>query len=64
MAIPFKQYSNLLADYLKPQQGRVIRLAIALLILSSIALQILNPQLLGCFIDTATEGARSVFYFV
>ena len=54
MEIPFKQYGNLLSTYLKPQQGRVIKLAIALL--SSIALQILNPQLLGRFIDTAVAG--------
>ena len=57
MEIPFKQYSNLLSAYLKPQQGRVIKLAIALL--SSIALQILNPQLLGRFIDTAVEGGTT-----
>ena len=57
MGIPFKQYSNLLSDYLKPQKGRVIKLAIALL--SSIALQILNPQLLGRFIDTAVEGGET-----
>ena len=57
MTIPFKQYSNLLSDYLKPQKGRVIKLAIALL--SSIALQILNPQLLGYFIDTAVEGGKT-----
>ena len=57
MRIPFKQYSNLLSDYLKPQKRRVIKLAIALL--SSIALQILNPQLLGYFIDTAVEGGKT-----
>jgi ATP-binding cassette subfamily B protein/ATP-binding cassette subfamily C protein len=54
MRIPLKQYWNLLSNYLKPQQGRVIGLAIALL--STIALQLLNPQLLGTFIDTATMG--------
>ncbi|HHP7243859.1 MAG TPA: ABC transporter ATP-binding protein [Elainellaceae cyanobacterium] len=54
MRIPFKQYGTLLSDYLKPQRGRVIGLAIALL--ATIALQILNPQLLGIFIDTATTG--------
>ncbi|NDJ19547.1 ABC transporter ATP-binding protein [Myxacorys almedinensis] len=54
MQIPFKQYGSLLADYLKPQRGRVIGLAIALL--SSIVLQIINPQILGYFIDTAVEG--------
>jgi ATP-binding cassette, subfamily B, bacterial len=50
----FKQYGYLLANYLKPQQGRVLGLAIALL--SSIALQIINPQILGYFIDTAVNG--------
>lgn len=54
MQIPLKQYASLLAHYLKPQQGRVIWLAIALL--GSIALQILNPQILGYFIDTAVSG--------
>ena len=54
MKIPLKQYSQLLIDYLKPQKSRVIWLAIALL--SSIGLQLLNPQILGYFIDTATTG--------
>lgn len=54
MKIPLKQYVHLLGEYLKPQQSRVIWLAIALL--GSIALQILNPQLLGYFIDTAVSG--------
>jgi len=49
-----KQYIRLLADYLKPQQRRVIWLAITLL--SSIALQLINPQILRYFIDTATAG--------
>jgi ATP-binding cassette subfamily B protein/ATP-binding cassette subfamily C protein len=52
--IPLKQYWNLFFDYLKPQRGRVILLAIALL--SSIGLQIINPQILGYFIDTAVAG--------
>jgi ATP-binding cassette subfamily B protein/ATP-binding cassette subfamily C protein len=54
MQIPLKQYTSLLAHYLKPQQGRVVGLAIALL--SSIGFQILNPQILGYFIDTAVAG--------
>jgi len=59
MNIPLKQYSHLLADYLKPQKGRVAWLAIALL--SSIALQLVNPQILGYFIDTAvTRGASPI----
>lgn len=54
MKIPLKQYVHLLAAYLKPQQSRIIWLALTLL--SSIALQILNPQLLGYFIDAAVSG--------
>lgn len=56
MNIPLKQYGHLLADYLKPQQHRVVWLAIALL--GSIGLQLVNPQILGYFIDTVvTRGA-------
>lgn len=60
MQIPLKQYGALLADYLKPQRRSVVGLAIALL--SSIALQIINPQILSYFIDTVfTQGeARSL----
>jgi ATP-binding cassette, subfamily B, bacterial len=54
MQIPLKQYTTLLAQYLMPQRGRVIGLMIALL--GSIGLQILNPQILGYFIDTAVSG--------
>ena len=57
MRIPLKQYGTLLSEYLKPQRWRVIGLAIALL--ATIALQILNPQLLGIFIDTATTGGTT-----
>lgn len=46
--------TSLLGRYLKPQRKRVIGLAIALL--GSIGLQILNPQILGYFIDTAASG--------
>jgi ABC-type multidrug transport system fused ATPase/permease subunit len=54
MQISFKQYTSLLARYLKPQQGHVVWLAVSLL--GSIGLQVLNPQFLGYFIDTATTG--------
>ncbi|MBD3885368.1 ABC transporter ATP-binding protein [Phormidium tenue FACHB-886] len=54
MRVPLKQFTSLLARYLKPQQSQVIGLAIVLL--SSIGLQILNPQILGYFIDTAVSG--------
>ncbi|MBD2360323.1 ABC transporter ATP-binding protein [Anabaena minutissima FACHB-250] len=54
MKIGLRQYWNLLVDYLKPQKGRVVKFAIALLV--SIGLQILNPQILRYFIDTAVAG--------
>ncbi|MEA5569270.1 ABC transporter ATP-binding protein [Anabaena sp. UHCC 0399] len=54
MKIGLQQYWNLLVDYLKPQKGRVIKFAIALLV--SIGLQILNPQILRYFIDMAVAG--------
>lgn len=54
MQIPLKQYNHLLINYLKPQLGQVLWLAVMLL--GSIGLQILNPQILGDFIDTALSG--------
>jgi ATP-binding cassette subfamily B protein/ATP-binding cassette subfamily C protein len=54
MKIGLQQYWHLLVDYLKPQKGRVVKFAIALLF--SIGLQILNPQILRYFIDTAVSG--------
>jgi len=54
MGTPLQDYVALLSHYLKPQKGRVVGLAIALL--GSIGLQILNPQILGYFIDTAVSG--------
>jgi len=56
MKLPFGQYGNLLITYLRPQRRRVA--ALAALLLSSIALQIANPQLLRYFIDTA-QNPRS-----
>jgi ABC-type multidrug transport system fused ATPase/permease subunit len=62
MQVPFKQYGFLLADYLKPQRKVVIGLTTALL--SSIALQIINPQILGYFIDTAVTGGSQRALFI
>lgn len=59
--LPLKQYWLLLAKYLQPQQSRVTWLAITLL--SSIGLQILNPQILRYFIDTAVAGGSSQALF-
>ncbi|MBW4460421.1 MAG: ABC transporter ATP-binding protein/permease [Nodosilinea sp. WJT8-NPBG4] len=49
-------YQTILATYLKPQRGRFGWLAIALL--GGIGLQLLNPQILRYFIDTAIAGGQ------
>lgn len=54
MKIPVKQYWNLFVNYLSPQKARIVVLAITLL--GSIGLQLLNPQILRYFIDTAVAG--------
>ncbi|MEA5617123.1 ABC transporter ATP-binding protein [Cronbergia sp. UHCC 0137] len=54
MKIGLRQYWNLLVEYLKPQKARVFKFAIALL--ASIGLQLVNPQILRYFIDTAVAG--------
>ena len=54
MNLPLTPYRNLLGTYLRPQRGRVALLAV--LLLSSIGLQLLNPQIIRSFIDTAQAG--------
>jgi len=54
MKIPLNQYWTLLRKYLTPQWIRALFLAV--LILSSIGLRLLNPQVMRFFIDTATAG--------
>jgi ABC-type multidrug transport system fused ATPase/permease subunit len=53
VAQPRAQYRSLLATYLKPQGRRVT--ALAGLLLGSIALQLINPQILRAFIDAVTN---------
>ncbi|MBT3272503.1 MAG: ABC transporter ATP-binding protein [Spirochaetales bacterium] len=53
--IPLDRYTKLLGVYLKPQLLRVIFLG--LLLMLSIGLQLVNPQILRYFIDAAKEGA-------
>jgi ATP-binding cassette subfamily B protein len=56
LKIPFQQYWDLLARYIHPQRGRFILLCV--LLLSSIGLQLVNPQIMRYFIDatqTSTE---------
>ncbi len=50
MKIPFQQYWDLLAKYIRPQKGRFILLAA--LLLGSIFMQLVNPQIMRFFIDT------------
>jgi ATP-binding cassette, subfamily B, bacterial len=58
MFSPVRRYFALLVTYLKPQWYRTVLLAV--LLLSSIGFQLLNPQILKNFIDTAlAQGASS-----
>jgi ABC-type multidrug transport system fused ATPase/permease subunit len=52
--IPFQQYWDLLARYIQPQKNRFILLSV--LLISSIGLQVVNPQIMRYFIDTAIVG--------
>lgn len=54
MKIPFHQYWDLLAKYIQPQRGRFALLA--LLLLTSIGMQVINPQIMRFFIDTAQSS--------
>jgi ATP-binding cassette, subfamily B, bacterial len=54
MTSSLKQYWDLLARYIQPQMGRFTLLA--LLLLGSIALQLINPQIIRSFIDLALAG--------
>src|SRR5437868_14375745 len=54
MHIPLRPYWALLARYLRPQRPRVALLA--LLLLFTIGLELLNPQIVRYFLDTATAG--------
>jgi ATP-binding cassette subfamily B protein len=53
--IPVRAYFKLFAKYLRPYRRRAYLLAVVLL--STIALQLANPQLIKAFIDRATTGA-------
>jgi ABC-type multidrug transport system fused ATPase/permease subunit len=51
LKIPFQQYWDLLAKYIRPQRRRFALLVV--LLLSSIGMQLINPQIMRYFIDTA-----------
>jgi ATP-binding cassette, subfamily B, bacterial len=52
--IPVREYWNLLVNYLKPQRNRVVLLAV--LLAANIGLQLVSPQIMRVFIDTATAS--------
>ncbi len=54
--IPIRQYWSLLVDYLRPHWWRVVLLAAILL--TGIAFQLINPQIVRSFIDQAIAGAE------
>lgn len=54
MFASFTHGRALLGTYLRPQRGRVFMLAA--LLMSGIALQLLNPQVIRYFIDTTQQG--------
>ncbi|HEV2125729.1 MAG TPA: ABC transporter ATP-binding protein [Chloroflexota bacterium] len=55
MNVPSKRYGEFLTRYLQPQTRRAVLMA--LLLLSTIGLQLANPQLLRTFLDAALAGA-------
>lgn len=55
--VPFRQYAALLSQYLIPLKYRVAILAIFMF--SGIGLELVNPQILRYFIDTAREGGET-----
>jgi ATP-binding cassette subfamily B protein len=54
VTVPLKQYASLLVDYLRPQKGAAALLAA--LLLGGIGLQLVNPQVVRYFLDTAETG--------
>ncbi|NTV62260.1 MAG: ABC transporter ATP-binding protein [Oscillochloris sp.] len=55
MRISIRQYTALLREYLAPQRSRVAGLSI--LLLTSVGLQLIGPQLIRAFIDQAGAAA-------
>jgi ATP-binding cassette subfamily B protein len=53
--IPLGQYFDLLADPIRSHKGRFVLLAV--LMLGSTALQVVNPQIVRTFIDAAVSGS-------
>ena len=58
MKLPIKRYIMLLSKYLRPLKFRTALLAVVLL--CGIGLQLLDPQILAYFIDTALAGGATM----
>lgn len=56
-ATPVSTHLSLLRRYLRPQAGRV--LVLSLLLVVGVVLQLVNPQIVRFFIDTAMAGGES-----
>jgi ABC-type multidrug transport system fused ATPase/permease subunit len=54
MKIPLRQYWDLLSRHIRPQRGRFLLLSF--LLFGNIGLQLINPQIMRSFIDTALGG--------
>src|SRR2546430_10571638 len=54
MTVSFRQHREFLIDYLRPQRLAVAVMSV--LLLGSIALQLVTPQILSRFIDAARAG--------
>jgi ATP-binding cassette subfamily B protein len=57
MSTPLQRYGDLLAHHIAPQRGRFA--ALTVLLLTSIGLQVVNPQIMRRFVDAATSGQAS-----
>jgi ATP-binding cassette, subfamily B, bacterial len=57
MRVPLRQYWTLLADYLRPLWRGVA--VLTMLLFADIGLQLLNPQIVRYFIDTALAGGAT-----
>jgi ABC-type multidrug transport system fused ATPase/permease subunit len=57
LKLPFRQYWDLLARYIRPQSGRFTLLSV--LLLSSIGMQLINPQIMRFFIDTTQTNRET-----
>lgn len=57
LTFPIGEYRHLLDTYLRPQRGRVTLLAV--LLLASVALQLINPQIIRYFVDATQRRVEA-----